>query len=160
LQDAINEKTVAIGVKGVKLTTDTLTKAIQKVLVEMEKTAAAQKTTDVKRGKQTLNQLYAQNTGLSEMPLTTPDLWQLKRAMNKYEVDFAVKRSGNGNYNLFFKGRDQDAIKLAFDKYTQKMVKQADRPSIRKTLFKFRADIHKNNKNRAKTNNKQRDQSL
>jgi len=161
LQDEINEKIIGISVKGVKLTAELVQKAIQKLLEELEKTGQElTKTSTVKRGEQTLKQLTAQNAGLSSIELTDPKLRLLRRELNKDGVDFSPVKTGKGQYVLFFKGRDADAITHAFNQYTTKVVKQAERPSIRKLLSNMKEAAAQRNAERGKVKNKDKEQSL
>ena len=63
MQDEINEKVVALSVKGAKLTAETLQKAIKAMLAQAKKQQEKQL-----HGKQTLKQLAKQNAGLSSFP--------------------------------------------------------------------------------------------
>ena len=68
MQDEINEKVVALSVKGAKLTAEMLQKAIKAMFAQAKKQQEKQP-----HGKQTLKQLAKQNAGLSniEIPRTT-----------------------------------------------------------------------------------------
>jgi len=161
LQDEINEKVIGILAQGGKLTAEMVQQAIQKVLSEMQKTGQQMtKTPAVKRGEQTLKQLAGQDAGLSSIELTDPKLRQLKRELKKSGVDFSPVKAGKGKYMLFFKGRDADAITHAFNQYTAKMVKQAQKPSIRKLLSNMKDAAAKLNAQRDKVKNKDKGQSL
>ena len=61
MQDEINEKVVALSVKGAKLTAEMLQKAIKAMLAQAKKQQEKQP-----HGKQTLKQLAKQNAGLKE----------------------------------------------------------------------------------------------
>ena len=63
MQDEINEKVVALSVKGAKLTAEMLQKAIKAMLAQAKKQQEKQP-----HGKQTLKQLAKQNAGLSNIP--------------------------------------------------------------------------------------------
>ena len=65
MQDEINEKVVALSVKGAKLTAETLQKAIKAMLAQAKKQQEKQP-----HGKQTLKQLAKQNAGLSNIEIT------------------------------------------------------------------------------------------
>jgi len=161
LQDEINEKVIGILAQGGKLTAEMVQQAIQKVLSEMQKTGQQMtKPPTVKRGEQTLKQLAGQDAGLSSIELTDPKLRQLKRELKKSGVDFSPVKAGKGKYMLFFKGRDADAITHAFNQYTAKMVKQAQKPSIRKLLSNMKDAAAKLNAQRDKVKNKDKGQSL
>ena len=65
MQDEINEKVVALSVKGAKLTAEMLQKAIKAMLAQAKKQQEKQL-----HGKQTLKQLAKQNAGLSNIEIT------------------------------------------------------------------------------------------
>jgi predicted DCC family thiol-disulfide oxidoreductase YuxK len=105
----------------------------------------------------TLKQLSKQGDGLSAVELKDLNLRLLHRAMKRHNVDFAAVKDGKGKHTLFFKGKDADSITHAFKRYTQKLVKQADRkPSINKTLAAAKAAAQALNNGRDKVKNKDR----
>jgi hypothetical protein len=74
------------------------------------------------------------------LELTAPHLRLLNKEMKKAKIDFSVSKDGKGKYLLHFKGRDVDEMKLAFKKYTQKLVTLDNgKPSINKTLTAAKA---------------------
>ena len=157
MQDEINEKVIGIIAQAGKLTADVVQQAIQKTLTELQKSGQQlNKTPTVKHGEQTMKQLAAQNAGLSSVELTDPKLQLLKRELKKSGVDFSPVKAGKGKYVLFFKGRDADAITHAFNQYSQKIVKQAQKPSIRKLLSSMKDAAAKLNAQRDKVKNKDR----
>jgi len=157
LQDEINEKVIGIIAQAGKLTADVVQQAIQKTLAELQKSGQQlNKTPTVRHGEQTMKQLAAQNAGLSSVELTDPKLQLLKRELKKSGVDFSPVKAGKGKYVLFFKGRDADAITHAFNQYSQKIVKQAQKPSIRKLLSSMKDAAAKLNAQRDKVKNKDR----
>ena len=157
MQDEINEKVIGIIAQAGKLTADVVQQAIQKTLAELQKSGQQlNKTPTVRHGEQTMKQLAAQNAGLSSVELTDPKLQLLKRELKKCGVDFSPVKAGKGKYVLFFKGRDADAITHAFNQYSQKVVKQAQKPSIRKLLSSMKDAAVKLNAQRDKVKNKDR----
>ena len=68
MQDEINEKVVALSVKGAKLTAEMLQKAIKAMLAQAKKQQEKQP-----HGKQTLKQLAKQNAGLSNIEISPLD---------------------------------------------------------------------------------------
>lgn len=157
MQDEINEKVIGIIAQAGKLTADVVQQAIQKTLAELQKSGQQlNKTPTVRHGEQTMKQLAAQNAGLSSVELTDPKLQLLKRELKKSGVDFSPVKAGKGKYVLFFKGRDADAITHAFNQYSQKIVKQAQKPSIRKLLSSMKDAAAKLNAQRDKVKNKDR----
>lgn len=150
--DELNRESVSIAAKVGKLTLDEIKKAIDKLLAELKENK--KKTPTVKHGKQSLKELAKQNAGLSSIELTDPNLRFLNREMKKCGIDFAPKKTGKGEYLLFFKGRDADAMTHGFERYTKKLMKQANKPSIREMLKAFKEKAAQLNASRDKVKSK------
>ena len=132
MQDEINEKVVALSVKGAKLTAETLQKAIKAMLAQAKKQQEKQP-----HGKQTLKQLAKQNAGLSSIEITEGNIKAFEQTAKKYGIDFALKKDSTETpprYLVFFKGRDADALTAAFKEFSAKKLTQEQKPSIRKAL--------------------------
>ena len=111
MQDEINEKVVALSVKGAKLTAEMLQKAIKAMLAQAKKQQEKQP-----HGKQTLKQLAKQNAGLSNIEITEGNIKAFEQTAKKYGIDFALKKDSTETpprYLVFFKGRDADALTAA-----------------------------------------------
>lgn len=155
LHEEVNRESLQLGAKIGKLTAEEIKKALDKLLAQLtELKKNGQQLPTVVHGKQTLKELSAQNTGLSSMELKDPNLRQLNKEMKKAGIDFSPVKTGKGEYLLFFKGRDADAMTHAFNQYTKKLVKQAEKPSIRKVLSDFKEKAAAMNAQRAVTKNK------
>lgn len=136
MQDEINEKVVALSVKGAKLTAETLQKAIKAMLAQAKKQQEKQP-----HGKQTLKQLAKQNAGLSNIEITEGNIKAFEQTAKKYGIDFALKKDSTETpprYLVFFKGRDADVLTAAFQEFSAKKLTQDKKPSIRKLLSDFR----------------------
>lgn len=157
LHEEVNRESLQLGAKVAKLTAEEIKKALEKLIAQLKEQG---KRPAVVHGKQTLKELSAQNTGLSSMELKDPNLRQLNREMKKCGIDFAPVKTGKGEYLLFFKGRDADAMTHAFNQYTKKLVKQAEKPSIRKTLSTLKEKAAAMNAQRAVTKNKDKGMEL
>ena len=158
MQDEINEKVVALSVKGAKLTAETLQKAIKAMLAQAKKQQEKQP-----HGKQTLKQLAKQNAGLSNIEITEGNIKAFEQTAKKYGIDFALKKDSTETpprYLVFFKGRDADALTAAFKEFSAKKLTQEQKPSIRKALATFREAAKQLNANRQKTKCKDREVSL
>ncbi len=74
----------------------------------------------------------------------TPLSRSLRKSPGIYGVDYAVKKDRSSSppkYLIFFKGRDADALTVAFTEYTNKKVKKAtktERPSVLAKLNQFK----------------------
>ena len=95
----------------------------------------------VPHGKQTVKQLIGQNQGVSNIELTDPGIRDFDRVARKYGVDYAIKRDRDSEpprFLIFFKSRDADALTTAFQEYTARKVKKAQRPSVLQKLAQFK----------------------
>ena len=136
MQDEINEKVVALSVKGAKLTAEMLQKAIKAMLAQAKKQQEKQP-----HGKQTLKQLAKQNAGLSNIEITEGNIKAFEQTAKKYGIDFALKKDSTETpprYLVFFKGRDADALTAAFKEFSAKKSSREQKPSVRKALAAFR----------------------
>ena len=132
MQDEINEKVVALSVKGAKLTAEMLQKAIKAMLAQAKKQQEKQP-----HGKQTLKQLMKQNAGVSNIEITKDNIKAFESTAKKYGIDFALKKDSTETpprYLVFFKGRDADALTAAFKEFSAKKLNRDKKPSIRKAL--------------------------
>jgi len=154
LHEEVNRESMQLAAKVGKLTYEEIKKALEKLIGELKTDIHKIQHPDPTHGKQTLKELAAQNAGLSSIELTDPNLRQLNREMKKCGIDFAPVKSGKGEYLLFFKGRDADAMTHAFEQYTKKLVKQAQKPSIRKILTEFKDKSAQLNAGRDKVKNR------
>ena len=154
MQDEINEKVVALSVKGAKLTAEMLQKAIKAMLAQAKKQQEKQL-----HGKQTLKQLAKQNAGLSNIEITEGNIKAFEQTAKKYGIDFALKKDSTETpprYLVFFKGRDADVLTAAFKEFSAKKLTQDKKPSIRKLLSDFKEKAAAMNAQRAKVKNKDR----
>ena len=95
MQDEINEKVVALSVKGAKLTAEMLQKAIKAMLAQAKKQQEKQP-----HGKQTLKQLAKQNAGLSNIEITEGNIKAFEQTAKKYGIDaYSVKSYWKRNAN-------------------------------------------------------------
>lgn len=154
MQDEINEKVVALSVKGAKLTAETLQKAIKAMLAQAKKQQEKQP-----HGKQTLKQLAKQNAGLSNIEITEGNIKAFEQTAKKYGIDFALKKDSTETpprYLVFFKGRDADALTAAFKEFSAKKLTQEQKPPIRKLIVSLKEKVAALNTQRDKVKNKDR----
>lgn len=81
----------------------------------------------------------------------------------KYGLDYALKKDTSTkppHYLVFFKGKDADVITMAFKEYSEKIIRQKEKPSIRKLIINLKELAKQQNKNRVKVKEKDRDISL
>nr|WP_312577793.1 PcfB family protein [Sedimentibacter sp.] len=137
MQEQVNEKTVALTVRGAKLTGRLLAKAMRAALLKMKQARDAPP-----RGKQTFKQLAQQNAGLSNIEITNQNIKSFEPYARKYGIDFALKKDASvtpPKWMVFFKGRDADAMTVAFSEFSAKMLKRsAAKPSVLAQLNRFK----------------------
>ena len=158
MQDEINEKVVALSVKGAKLPAEMLLKAIKAMLAQAKKQQEKQP-----HGKQTLKQLAKQNAGLSNIEITEGNIKAFEQTAKKYGIDFALKKDSTETpprYLVFFKGRDADVLTAAFKEFSAKKLTQDRKPSIRKLLTSLKEAAQGRNAQREKVKNKDRGREL
>ena len=85
MQDEVNEKVVALSIKGAKLTAEMLQKAMKEVLSQVKKEVDKQA---IPHGKQTLRQLMKQNAGVSNIEITDGNIKAFESTAKKYGIDY------------------------------------------------------------------------
>ena len=142
MQEYIEEKTVNIAVQVIKLSAQEVIKGLKEFLNEQKQQISKIETKDgAIKGKQSVKQLISQNQGVSSLPVGETGLKDFERIAKKYGVDFAIvkdKTTTPTKYTVFFKARDTDSIAQVLAEYTAKQVKRQEKPSVLKTLKKFK----------------------
>ena len=160
MQDEVNEKVVALSIKGSKLTAEMLQKAMKEVLSQVKKEVDKQA---IPHGKQSLRQLMKQGAGVSNIEITDGNIKAFENTAKKYGIDYALKKDATETpprYLVFFKGRDADVLTAAFKEFSARKLTQEQRPSIRKVLAAFRDKAKQLNASRQKVKNKVQEESL
>jgi len=136
VDDQINEKSVALVIKGMKLTAETLAKAMKTFLEGTGKLGTKQTTPENMsgKGKQTIKQLTGQGVGVSNIEITDKNIKSFESVARKYGVDFALQKDVSEmppKWLVFFKSRDADALTAAFKEFSVKQLKKTtEKPSI------------------------------
>ena len=156
MQEDIENRTVSMAVSGSKLTGRMLKDAISKLLAHRQNPKAVKDVTP--HGKLTVRQLAAQNQGMTSIEIKDKSIKDFERIARKYGVDFAVKqvKGDDPKFLIFFKGRDADALTAAFTEYTDKRMRQNDRPSVIKTIRSIQAMLASRQTDPAKNKNQER----
>ena len=154
MQDEVRDKSVALAIKvgktGGRLTADLLKWAIRKYLAQSQNPK-------IHHGKQSVKQLVGQGTGVKSIDITAKNIKSFESVAKKYGVDFALKKNPEkGEYYVFFKARDDDAMKAAFAEYTAKTVHRSapKKPSLLARLSHFKEVAKQMAQDRAKNREK------
>ena len=133
MQDQVNDKTVAISVKAVKLTGRLLAKAMRAFLKKAREPT-------FKHGKQSVKSLTKQGASLTNIEIGGDNIGSFSRIARKYNVDFSLKRDSSETppkWIVFFKAKDTDALTAAFNEYSKIQLKHKDqKPSMLANLEK------------------------
>lgn len=136
MQEQVNDKTVAIAVKGAKLTGRMLARAMQAFLKK------AREPTKEKPGKQSIKSLTKRGASLADMTIDGDNIGSFKRVARKYNVGFELKRDKAADPPrcvVFFKAKDSKALESAFNEYSKITLKHKTRkPPMLKRLAHFR----------------------
>ena len=167
MQEEVNEKTIALCIKGGKITADILKAALRKYLQEMEKEKAKsqqkaqvkkeQKTQVVKRGKQSIKSMLDKGSELSNIEITDNNIRSFERVARKYGIDYSLKRDKSTDppkYLVFFRAKDADVMTVAFKEYSGVTLQKSKRKSIKLRLQKA---IEKAAKHREREKTQQKD---
>ena len=121
--EQINDKTVALSVRCVKMTARALAQAMEAFIKK-----AAQP--HIKHGKQSLKSLTKQGSSLADIEISGENIGTFKKTARKYNIDFALKCDKSVNppkWVVFFKAKDDKALDSAFKEYASITLKQKAR---------------------------------
>ena len=152
MQEEIDQKTIAIAIKGAKLTGTVLQAALRKFLQMYHK----QQNTPHK-GRQTMRQLSKHGASLSNIEITDDNIKAFDPIAKKNALDYTVKKIENTKpptYLVFFKGKDVDVMTEAFREFTALRLKRERKPSVRKALSAAKSKAAAKNVARVKVKNK------
>ena len=154
MQEEVENRTVTLAISTTKMTVNVLKSAVSKYLAYRVARGKHPRAGPVKPcGKQSVKQLIGQDQGVSNIEITNKNIKDFERIARKYGVDFSLKKDKTGNipkYLVFFKARDGDALTAAFKEYTAKTDRKKEKPSVLKTLRKFREMAAKNERPRVR----------
>jgi hypothetical protein len=140
MQEDIENRAVALAIRGTKLTAHSLKAAIAKYLAHRKN----KKMHHIPTGKQTVKQLIGQGQGVSNIEITDGNIKSFERVARKYGVNYALKKDISGEhprYLVFFKAKDTDALTAAFKEYAAKEIRREKRPSIQEQMQKHKAKM-------------------
>ena len=148
MQDEVNEKTMALCIKGGKISAQILKAALTKLLSEIEKKKQQSKKMGgqnrCKRGKQSIKSLQQSGAQLTNIVVTDNNIKSFDRVARKYGIDYSLKKAekeGKTEYLVFFKAKDVDAMTAAFKEYTSETLKKQKRESVRQKLEKVKEEL-------------------
>lgn len=136
VHEQVNDKTVAISIRGAKLTGRLLAKAIQALLKKAREPT-------YKHGEQSIKSLSKQGASLTDIEISGDNIGKFRKTARKYNVDFALKHDRSADpprWVVFFKAKDDKALDAAFKEYARTELRQKKRkPSMLAKLRRNRA---------------------
>ena len=148
MQDEVNEKTMALCIKGGKISAQILKAALTKLLSEIEKKKQQSKKMgkgQCKRtGKQSIKSLQRSGAQITNIVVTDNNIKSFDRVARKYGIDYSLKKveqEGKSEYLVFFKAKDVDIMTAAFKEYTSETLKKQKRESVRQKLEKVKEEL-------------------
>ena len=158
MQEEIDRKVIALSVSSAKITGRVLAAAMREYLRRQQN-----KQNQPAKGRQSIKELVESGAALSNIEITNKNIRSFEPIAKKYGLDYALKKDTSTkppHYLVFFKGKDADVITMAFREYSEKILKQKEKPSIRKLLVNLKERAKQQNKQREKIKEKDRDMSL
>lgn len=158
MQEEIDRKVIALSVSSAKMTGRILAAAVREYLRHKQN-----KHPTIPKGRQSIKQLVESGAALSNIEITEKNIRSFEPVAKKYGLDYALKKDISTTpprYLVFFKGKDADVITMAFREYSEKILKQKEKPSIRKLLVNLKERAKQQNRQREKIKEKDRDISL
>ena len=132
--EQINDKTVALSIKGAKVTGRMLAQAMRAFLKKVRE--------PTHKRKQSLKSLTKQGASLADLEISGDNIGSFKRTARKYNLDFALKRDDSEKppkWIVLFKAKDSKSMESAFKEYSSKNeLKRKNKPSMLKRLEKFK----------------------
>lgn len=105
--------------KAGKLTARTLAVALSAVGRKIQK---ARRESQTPHGKQSVKKLMAHGAATNSIEVAAPR--QFDRVARRWNVDYAFHQTGPGNYLLFFKAGQADAMTACFAEYSKAVLQK------------------------------------
>ena len=160
MQEEVEHRSVTLIINSAKFSGRVLKAAISKYMAHRRNVRHEKKTRDVTpHGKMSVKKLAEQNQGMSSFDMQKDDgIKQFEHVCRKYGVDYAVRKvkGDNPKYVVFFKGRDQDAIKSAFTEFMDKQVKKEKRLPLKRQIAKVMPIMNGQDHNKEKNKHQER----
>ena len=132
----INDKNVALSIRGVKLTGRLLAQAMQAFLKKAREPTQ-------KHGKQSMRSLSKSGASLADIDIgDKKSIRSFNRIAQKYKIDFTPKIDRSCDppkWVVWFKAKDSKSLESAFKEYSKIELKRKDKPPMLKQLEKFKA---------------------
>lgn len=134
IQEEVEQKSIALTMKGVKITGRMLAKAMAAALRQIRKSRDAP-------GKQSFKQL-AKGGSLTSIPISDQNIKAFDPIARKYGVRYKLVKDASEHppkWLVFFRAKDADAMTAAFKEFSHKTLgRGTEKPSVRDAMVKFK----------------------
>ena len=151
MQEEVNQQVITLVIRGGKISAEILKTSIVKLLYEMERKHKAARTEkeELPKGKTTLKKLMKGKEQLTNIEVSDKNIRSFERVARKYNIDYGLKKDRTKSppvYYVFFKARDVDVMKAAFQEYTGKTMQEKKqlKESVVRRLEKAKDAVRKN----------------
>ena len=120
VDEDISRRTIAVSIKASKLTARGLAYVLGAIARKIGKHHRAKQTP---HGRQTVRQLMGHGAATNSIEVEAPALFD--RVARKWNVDYAFYQTEPGEYLLFFKSGQADAMTACFSEYSRKVLDKA-----------------------------------
>jgi len=140
MQDESSQQTLALMIRGTRVTAEMLRNAIQRLLSDKDrlvrKLDSASSVGSVKRkGKQTLRQLTDQGAQLESVEISRENIGAFGRVARKYGIDYSLKKDKTADppvFYVFFRARDLGVMEAAFREFSRSTLEKKQRAQQKK----------------------------
>lgn len=120
MHEQINEKTVALTSRGVRLTGHMLAKMMQEYLRYRQRVKSKTQTNPPKPGRRSLNSLKRDGASIADIEISGDNIGAVKRVARQHNIDFSLKRDNSANppkWIVFFKSKNDKAIMRSIQEF-------------------------------------------
>lgn len=166
MQEEVNDKTIALCVRTVRMTTGILKQAMMMILREQyyRKRYGANRTKEdvTVHGKKSLKQLMNEGSEITNIEITDSNIRSFEKVARKYSIDYSLKKDSSMDpprYMVFFRARDVDVMTAAFREYTGISMNKEEKKSVTLKLQKA-LDKTISHRELSRNKNRRREQEL
>jgi hypothetical protein len=131
--EVVNDKAVALSMRGSKATSRLLAQAMKAFLRKATQPR-------VKHGRQSLKSLSKQGATLADIEISGDNIGTFNKTARKYNIDYSLKKDISQDpprWIVFFKAKDDKALQSAFNEYAKLTTRiKSRKPTLLERLTK------------------------
>lgn len=146
MQDEINEKVVAVGIKVAVMTEEVFRQAAEKVLAALMDHQSGGRP-EAYKGRIGMKQLAADGSEISNINITDKNIRSFEKTARKYGVTYSLKKDRSQEppvQIVFFKMKQMSQLEAAFREYTARTMDKERKPSVRERILQKAKKLRQN----------------